>query len=165
MKTMAGAFFDKDRKEPINCRAALKWVLGDENITTSIPGITSYDHLNENVSVAKDLTLTDQEKGQLRLGQTRGGLYCNNCGQCVVTCSRSLPIPEMMRAYMYTFGYGEARRAREMIAGMGVDANPCVGCSTCTVSCKKSFAVRERIEDVARLQTVPPEILSGAEFV
>jgi Fe-S-cluster-containing dehydrogenase component len=52
-----------------------------------------------------------------------------------------------------------------MIAGMGVDANPCVGCSTCTVSCKKGFAVRERIEDVARLQTVPPEILSGAEFV
>jgi predicted aldo/keto reductase-like oxidoreductase len=165
MKTMAGAFFDKDREEPINCRAALKWVLQDENIATSIPGITSFDHLNENLSVATDLTLTDQEKAQLRLGQTQGGLYCNSCGQCRGTCGRTLPIPELMRAYMYTFGYGDARRAREMVLNMGVDANPCVGCSTCTVSCKKSFPVRERIENIARLQSVPAEILSGAEFL
>jgi predicted aldo/keto reductase-like oxidoreductase len=165
MKTMAGAFFDKDRKEPINCRAALKWVLQDENITTSIPGITSYDHLNDNLSVATDLTFTDQERAELRLGQIQGGLYCNNCGQCAGTCGRALPIPEMMRAYMYTFGYGDARRAREMVINMGINANPCSGCSTCTVLCKKNFAVRERIEDVARLQSVPTEILSGADFV
>src|SRR5512143_2833423 len=95
MKTMAGAFFDKDKKEPINCRAALKWVLQDENITTSIPGITSYDQLTENLSVATDLTLTDQEKGELRLGQMQGGLYCNGCSECSGTCSRRLPIPEL----------------------------------------------------------------------
>jgi predicted aldo/keto reductase-like oxidoreductase len=164
MKTMAGAFFDKDRKEPINCRAALKWVLQDENITTAIPGITSFDHLAENLSVGTDLTLTDQEKAELRLGQLQGGLYCNGCSQCVGACDRSLPIPEMMRAYMYTYGYGSARMAKKLLASTGVDTDPCIGCPACTVSCAKGFAVRERIADVARLQSVPGEFLSGAEF-
>jgi predicted aldo/keto reductase-like oxidoreductase len=164
MKTMAGAFFDKDRKEPINCRAALKWVLQDENITTAIPGITSFDHLTENLGVAADLTLTDKEKSELRLGQIQGGLYCNGCSRCVGTCERSLPIPEMMRAYMYAYGYGSARMAKELVARAGINASPCVGCHTCTVSCPKGFAVRERIADVARLQSMPEEFLSGVEF-
>jgi predicted aldo/keto reductase-like oxidoreductase len=165
MKTMAGAFFDKDRKDPINCRAALKWVLRDENVTTSIPGITSFDQLSENLGVASDLTLTDEEKAGLRLGQMQGGLYCNGCSHCVGTCRRSLPIPEMMRAYMYSYGYGSARAAKELVGSAGVDPRPCAGCDACTVSCIKGFDVRERIADVARLHEVPEEFLSGAEYV
>ena len=38
MKTMAGAYLDKERKKPINCKAALKFVLQDEHVTTAIPG-------------------------------------------------------------------------------------------------------------------------------
>jgi len=159
MKTMAGAFFDKDRKEPINCRAALKWVLQDEHVTTSIPGITSFDHLTENLSVASDITLTDQEKGDLRLGQMQGGLYCNGCSRCVGTCKRSLPIPEMMRAYMYAYGYGSAQMAKDLLTREGTDL--CAGCSTCTASCAKGFAIRERMNDIARLRSLPEEFLSG----
>jgi aryl-alcohol dehydrogenase-like predicted oxidoreductase len=47
MKTMAGAFYDRERTKPVNCRAALKWVLQDPNVTTAIPGITTFDHLTE----------------------------------------------------------------------------------------------------------------------
>jgi predicted aldo/keto reductase-like oxidoreductase len=159
MKTMAGAYFDKDRKEPINCRAALKWVLQDEHVTTSIPGITSFDHLAENLSVASDITLTDQEKGDLRLGQMQGGLYCNGCSRCVGTCRRALPIPEMMRAYMYAYGYGSAQMAKELLTREGTDL--CAGCSACTASCVKGFAIRERMNDIARLRTLPEEFLSG----
>ncbi len=163
MKTMAGAFFDKDRKEPINCRAALKWVLQDENITTSIPGITTFDHLSENLTVAADVRLTEAEKAELRLGQMQGGLYCNGCAQCVGTCARSLPIPEIMRAYMYGYGYRNAVMAKDLIGNVGIAANPCTGCQECTASCKKDFPIRERIVDIARLQTLPDHFLAGAE--
>jgi predicted aldo/keto reductase-like oxidoreductase len=70
----------------------------------------------------------------------------------------------MMRAYMYAYGYGSARMAKELVARAGINASPCVGCHTCTVSCPKGFAVRERIADVARLQSMPEEFLSGVEF-
>lgn len=164
MKTMAGAFFDRDRKDPINCRAALKWVLQDENITTSIPGITSYDHLTENLSVATDLTLTEPEKAELRLGQMQGGLYCNGCSQCTGTCARSLPIPEIMRAYMYAYGYRNAFMAKSLIADAHITSNPCLGCPDCTATCAKGFALRERIVDIAGVQSLPDHFLAGAEL-
>ncbi len=164
MKTMAGAFFDRDKKDPINCRAALKWVLQDENVTTTIPGITSYDHLTENLSVATDITLTEPEKAGLRLGQLQGGLYCNGCQECTRTCARSLPIPEIMRAYMYAYGYGNARMAKEAVDAAGIDTDPCAGCRRCTASCAKEFALRDRIADIARLHGVPDRFLAGTEW-
>lgn len=164
MKTMAGAFFDKEKKDPIDCRAALKWVLQDENITTAIPGITSYDHLNENLSVATDVTLTEPEKAGLRLGELQGGLYCNGCQECTRTCTRSLPIPEIMRAYMYAYGYGNARMAKDLVDKVGISTDPCAGCRQCTASCAKAFALRDRIADIARLRSVPDQFLAGAEW-
>ncbi len=62
MKTMAGAFHDKERTKPVNCKAALKWVLQDPNVTTAIPGITTFDQLTENAGVNNDLAMTEDEK-------------------------------------------------------------------------------------------------------
>jgi uncharacterized protein len=164
MKTMAGAFFDKGRTEPINCKAALKWVLRDPNITTAIPGITSFDQLAENASVISDLTLSEEERTSLRLGDLQGGLYCNGCERCVPTCSRALPIPEYMRAYMYTHGYANGTMGRDLLAGLGMPVDPCAGCDDCSAQCVKRFTLRERIADVARLHAVPAEFLSGADL-
>jgi hypothetical protein len=162
MKTMAGAFFDKDRTDPIDCKAALKWVLQDENICTSIPGITAFDTLAQNASVNTDLTLTAEEKASLRLGDAQGGLYCNGCEVCTGSCGRSLPIPELMRGYMYTHGYGNAVMGRDLVTSLGTGVNPCTGCDTCTARCVKGFDIRERIADVSRLAAMPAEFLSGA---
>ena len=41
MKTMAGKFFDRERTQPINTKAALKWALCHPGIATAIPGMTS----------------------------------------------------------------------------------------------------------------------------
>jgi predicted aldo/keto reductase-like oxidoreductase len=160
MKTMAGAFHDREKTQPINCKAALKWVLQDENVTTTIPGITSFDQLAENASVNEDLTLTEQEKADLAIGQSKGGLYCQGCERCVSQCRRSLPIPDLMRAYMYSYGYGEPAMGHELLTGLRVRENPCIGCDSCPVNCAKGFAVAEKIRDITRLNTVPAEFLS-----
>ena len=162
MKTMAGAYFDKDRTDPIDCKAALKWVLQDENIGTSIPGITTFDALAQNAAVNTDLKLTAEETAGLRLEKTQGGLYCNGCEVCTGSCRRSLPIPELMRSYMYTYGYNNAIMGRDLIASLGTGLNPCTGCDTCTAQCVKAFNVRDRIADVSRLAAMPEELLAGA---
>lgn len=162
MKTMAGAFFDKDRTDPIDCRAALKWVLEDENICTSIPGITTFDALAQNAGVNTDTTLTPEEKAGLRLQDAQGGLYCNGCEVCTGSCRIALPIPELMRGYMYTYGYGNAVMGQDVIRSLGTGADPCAGCSTCAAQCVKGFDLRERIADVSRLVSIPEELLSGA---
>jgi uncharacterized protein len=160
MKTMAGGFHDKERKQPVNCKAALKFVLQDENITTAIPGITNFDHLTMNASVNRDLTMTAQEEADLLVGKSEGGLYCQGCEHCVPNCPKGLPIPEIMRAYMYAYGYRDSRQAQDLLISLDVPNNPCAGCTPCSATCAKSFAISERVTDVMRLTTVPEEFIS-----
>jgi len=160
MKTMAGGFHDKDRKQPINCKAALKFVLQDEHVTTAIPGNTNFDQLIMNASINRDLKMTAQEEADLLVSKSEGGLYCQGCEHCVPNCPKGLPIPEIMRAYMYTYGYREPKQAQDLLVSLNIPINPCSDCMQCSATCVKSFAVSERISDVMRLTTVPEEFIS-----
>ena len=160
MKTMAGGFLDKERTKPVNCTAALKWVLQDENVTTAIPGVTTFDMLAENIRVNESLTMTDKEKADLAYAGTEMGLYCQGCEGCAGTCQKGLPIPDMMRAYMYTYGYGSPALGRDLLQALNVQAEPCRDCGACPVVCSKGFNVHEKIADVSRLRNVPEEFLA-----
>ena len=160
MKTMAGGFNDKERKQPINCKAALKFVLQDENITTAIPGNTNFDQLAMNASINRDLKMTAQEEADLVVGKSQGSLYCQGCEHCVPNCPKRLPIPEIMRAYMYTYGYRDSRQAQDLLISLNIPNNPCAGCEHCTVTCAKNFEISKRIKDVMRLTAVPEEFIS-----
>ena len=159
MKTMAGGFHDKERKQPVNCKAALKFVLQDENITTAIPGNTNFDQLTMNISVNSDLKMTDEERADLTIGKSQGGLYCQGCEHCVSGCPKGLPIPDMMRAYMYTYGYRQPEMAHSLLTSLDARTNPCSDCGHCTAVCVKGFNVAERVADVSRLANVPLEFL------
>lgn len=157
MKTMAGAFHDKERTKPVDCRAALKWVLQDANVTTAIPGITTFDQLTENAGVNNDLAMTEDEKSSLLPGKSEGGLYCPGCPGCTDRCTKGLPVPDIMRAYMYTYGYGDARMGQDLLAELRIAGDPCGECAECTVGCPRGFNVSVRVRDIARLTSVPAE--------
>ena len=160
MKTMAGGFHDKERQQPINCKAALKFVLQDEHVTTAIPGNTNFDQLAMNAGINRDLKMTAQEEADLLDGKSQGRLYCQGCEHSVPNCQKGLPIPEIMRAYMYTYGYRDSRQAQDLLLSLNISNNPCAGCAQCSATCTKNFAISERITDVMRLTTVPEEFLS-----
>jgi predicted aldo/keto reductase-like oxidoreductase len=159
MKTMAGGFLDKEKTRPVNCVAALKFVLQDPNLCTTIPGITTFDQLEQNAGVNHDITLTEEERKEIEKASLQGGLYCQGCEQCLPGCPQELPIPDLMRAYMYTYAYQDAGLGREVVAAAGLSNDPCDGCEVCGVRCAKGFPVRDRLRDVARLMNVPPEFL------
>jgi predicted aldo/keto reductase-like oxidoreductase len=160
MKTQAGAYWDKEKQQPINMRAALKWVLNDPSVTTAIPGFTTFDQLKENWSVVSDITLTAEELRDLRLGDQVAGLYCQQCGQCLQGCSKGLPIPDLMRSYMYAYGYRTLGLAHELVGSLDVPENPCGSCAACTVVCAKGFDVADRVRDISRLRAVPGDFFA-----
>jgi predicted aldo/keto reductase-like oxidoreductase len=161
MKTMAGGFSDKDRKQPINCVAALKWVMQDKNICTAIPGIVTFDMMVQNFSIMENLEMTEQEKADLETSKQLAGLFCDGCGQCLPQCKKHLPVNELMRAFMYTYGYRQAEKASVLLDEMAVSANPCGECTGCEVNCIKGFPVQERIADVSRLANVPRDLMAS----
>ncbi len=159
MKTMAGGYYDKARTKRINCKAALKFVLQDENLSTTIPGITSFDQLTENAGVNADITMTEEERDALVARNPEGSLYCQQCRHCVESCRRGMRIPTYMRAFMYTYGYRDLRLAHATLSEAGAEENPCRSCETCTAHCVKGFPLRERIADVQRVRMIPEDLL------
>lgn len=160
MKTMAGGFFDREKTKPVNAKAALKWALQDPHLTTCIPGFTAFDQLQLDTEIMTDLEMTPQEMKELEIAEEVIGMYCQGCSQCLGQCSKGLPIPEIMRSYMYAYGYGEKQKARDTLDEYGVQPDPCRECDDCRVVCAKGFPVAERIADVSRIRTVPYEFLT-----
>jgi predicted aldo/keto reductase-like oxidoreductase len=161
MKTLAGGgFFDKEKTKPINTTAAVKWALSNQDITTVIPGMTDFDQLGLNIKILTDITLTDTEKNDLVTPTAESGLYCNGCSTCTFQCSKKLPVPDLMRAYMYAYGYSSTSMAYSLLKEIGTSDNPCNDCKECSVNCIKNFRIREKIADISRLVNVPSDFLT-----
>jgi len=113
MKTQGGRRYQQRSKTEVNHKAALKWVLNDENVCTTIPGMTSFEQLEQNLKVMSSLALSGKEKGELKTAsKLRGSLFCQNCRSCIPTCPNGVEIPSLMRAYMYAEGYGNFVQAK-----------------------------------------------------
>ena len=160
MKTMAGGFWDKARTQKINTTAAVKWVLSNPNITTSIPGCTAFEDLEANLKTMRDITLTPQELEDLKVKPATTGIFCTGCQHCLANCQKGLRIPDMMRAYMYAYGYKDLSLARKTMDETNAGANPCQGCNVCQVHCKMGFNVAEKIADISRISNVPLDFIS-----
>jgi predicted aldo/keto reductase-like oxidoreductase len=159
MKTQAGAFLDRERKIPVNHRAAIKWVLKDTNVHTVIPGFNNIEQMEMYLSVMSDLELTPGEEADLTAAFGHEGLYCQMCGRCRFTCRQRMDIPSMMRAYMYAYGYRDPARAKSAMRHIAPGGIRCGDCSSCTASCEMGFDIRGRVLDIARVRDIPDDFL------
>jgi uncharacterized protein len=160
MKTLAGGgFLDKERTKPMNTSAALKWALSNPNVHLAIPGMTNFDHLDANLKVLGDIGMTDQEKKDLLAANAEPGLFCPGCSKCITDCPLNLPVPDLMRAYMYAYGYSNPSMAYTLLGELGTGSAPCSNCDTCRVECSRNFNVKEKISDISRLVNVPSDFV------
>ncbi len=160
MKTMAGAYWDSERKDPINTKAALKFALQNENIHTSIPGVTAFHELEDNFEVNRAISLTGEELRDLRLNDQKGGLFCIGCEECLEQCPHGMPIPDFMRTFMYAYGYRDLSLARSTMDSLELCGDTCDNCDACRVTCTQGFNVAGRIKDIDRLRHVPSDFLA-----
>jgi predicted aldo/keto reductase-like oxidoreductase len=160
MKVMAGGFLDAEKLRKVNYKAALKWSLQNENVHTTIPSIINLEQLQENASVLSDITLSPDELEDIDIASKETGLYCNGCRSCEEQCTKNLPIPDLMRSYMYAYGYHYSSKAKEVIASSNITYNPCSDCNQCTVQCVKDFNVAQRIKDVTKVLEIHDDLLA-----
>jgi predicted aldo/keto reductase-like oxidoreductase len=164
MKTITGeSYFNTNIQTPAsNPRAALKWVLQNENIHTAVPGITSFDQLETDLSVMADLTLTPEEKKYLELVRLddKNSLFCQGCGSCLKQCQSAPDIPTLMRCYMYVYGYRDLAAAVRNLESIKDNPIACANCSSCKVKCASGFNIKERVLDIIRLRDFPSEFFA-----
>jgi predicted aldo/keto reductase-like oxidoreductase len=151
MKTQGGRRLQQDPDTEINNQAALKWVLNNEYVCTTIPGMTTFEQLDMNMAVMNDLTLTGQEQRHLQMAASmRGTLFCQNCRSCVPTCPNNVAVPNLMRAYMYAVGYGNFIQARTTIGELPEKKglNVCRECSSCQAFCRRGIDIGSRVNSL-----------------
>jgi aryl-alcohol dehydrogenase-like predicted oxidoreductase len=134
--------------DQLNHTALLKWVLRHPFITTAIPGHTTFEQMEQNVSVARSLDLTDEERSFLegaKVDLVEG--FCALCDTCRGQCARGVDIPTLMRAHMYAYGYGNLELALATCDTVPRQAGltACDECPVCTVRCPRRVDVRGRL--------------------
>lgn len=162
MKTLAGGgFLDREKTKSMNTSAAIKWVLSNPDIHTTIPGMTQFDQLDLNVKLLTDITLTEDDKKDIMIAGNQPGLFCSGCKQCLEACPLKLQVPDLMRAYMYAFGYSNTYQAYSLLKELDYGSDPCKNCNgSCKVICSKGFNVKEKIADISRLVDVPADFIA-----
>jgi len=149
----------EEGEKPVNPSASLKWILQDTNVHATVPGFSNFEEMRVDLSVMEDLTLTEAEKQDLKKGASVSGAYCQGCGQCMQQCRAELPIPDLMRAYMYAYSYRQPTLAQHLIASLDIPRNVCQGCFSCPVDCLNEWNVEEKIRDIIRLRDGPSGFL------
>ena len=159
MKTQAGGTVRPDSKLPkelpIESQAALlKWVLNDDFIATAIPGFSTYEHLEQDFSVVRNLAYTDAEKNFLaNKAFVAQAEFCQQCGQCREDCPERVDIPALMRSHMYAVQYRNVSMARHLLAtsevGRGLDA--CRSCDSCQAGCRNTVQIARKISQLKEL--------------
>ncbi len=160
MKSMGGNRGGAYASTQIDARACIKWVLQDPSVATVICGFTTFDQMTLDLAVLKDLTLTASEREQLRKASLAAGLYCQGCGACVGQCAQALPIPDLMRAHMYLYGYRNLVAAQDLVLSLALPNTVCGDCGACPVACTNRWNVSERVRDVIRLRDVPTSFIA-----
>ncbi len=159
MKSMTGGTADADGKKKIDAGACLKWVWQNENITTIIPGFSNYDELDQCIAAANDPKMNAKDKEYIAGLCNEELMYCVNCEKCVADCVEHLPIPDMMRAYMYNYGYKQPVLSKETLMELALSDKMCTSCGTCSVTCTEGFDVQKKIASISKLINVPDEFL------
>lgn len=155
MKPLAGGYLDEERNKPVDVKAALKWILQNKNVTTIIPGCTTFEQLETDLSVMDDITFTEKDKQTLELGSSDNSIYCQGCETCLKQCPQGLPIPDLMRAYMYAYAYRNYWEARELLSTLNIKPHSCHDCYACQVRCAKGFDIKQKLAEVVSLKAVP----------
>lgn len=155
MKVMAGGSRKVKSSDPLAPKlkrggamfAALKWVLRNPHVHTTIPSMTDMEQLEENLKAMAEPFTASDAKLLARQLELISPLYCRMCGECEGNCAQGLPVAAILRYLTYAEGYGQFPLGRERYRELpaAVSAVRCKQCPSCTVTCPFGVKVASRL--------------------
>ncbi|MFQ5427167.1 MAG: aldo/keto reductase, partial [Gaiellales bacterium] len=160
MKTLKGAkhhgLTDFSEHADSYSQAALKWVLGNPEVSCAVISFFQPQHVDEYLYASgKGVTLADvgalEEYDRQILGS-----YCSpHCGACLDSCPEGLPIHDVLRHRMYFEDYGWEKEGMRLYAQLGANASACTGCrAPCLGVCPAGIPIQERMQGAHELLTL-----------
>lgn len=145
MKPLAGGAIS-------NGDIALRYIMSEDLVTVTIPGMDSADQVRNNVQSvfhAGRLTETDNKEIE-KIRADLGNDFCRRCGYCK-PCPQGIDIPGMFLFEGYASRYGLKDWAKARYSSLEVNASDCVECGLCESKCPYELPIREKLKKVVEV--------------
>ena len=135
---------------------ALQWLWNQPEVSVALSGMSTMDHVTENVAsaaasgvntlTAEELALVDQVREKYR---ELCPIPCTKCGYCM-PCPNGVDIPRNFEIYNEGVMYDKPDQARQSYKWLSEDkrASACIQCRECEEKCPQSIPISEWMPSV-----------------
>lgn len=127
--------------------AAVKWVLMNPMISTTVPFAKNIAELEMNFrAMTEPYTLQDEKMLYARNEEIRPD-YCRMCYECKGQCPNGVPVTDELRYLAYHDFGGDFHQARDNFMRLpeALRSVHCSDCSACAIRCPNGVDVRSRL--------------------
>lgn len=131
-------------------QALIKWVLNDPNVDTTIPGISNFEELKEDMVLMSMKMSFDDSDTLRRYGEAVKPNYCQGvagCTGCVGQCPNGVKVNDINRCLAYAHSYGNYDTAIENYINLPAKNTlaACENCSECQVKCINGLDIKNNL--------------------
>jgi predicted aldo/keto reductase-like oxidoreductase len=135
---------------------ALRFVLGNQNVSCALSGMSTMEMVEENTKVAsmeEPISKEDWSKVNTMLEETKrlADLYCTGCDYCM-PCTKGIKISKVFSLMNYHKVYGLTEYAKNEFKNLGKNdsygSSPadCIECGACEGRCPQKIKIREQLK-------------------
>lgn len=143
---------------------ALRFVLGNPNVSVALSGMEGYEMVDQNAAVASletPMTAGDWQKIAQSMEDLKkfSELYCTGCNYCQ-PCPKGINIPEIFKQYTLHNVYGLTDAAKRGFADYrdgdpkGALSADCIDCGACEKKCPQKLEIRSLLKKVESVLNV-----------
>ncbi|MFP4145996.1 MAG: aldo/keto reductase [Phycisphaeraceae bacterium] len=137
---------------------ALRFVLSNPSVTVALSGMSTMEHVEENLAAASDeVSLSPEDRAiiarHLERLESMAELYCTGCEYCM-PCPVEVDIAGIFKNYNLAKVYGLTEAARERyenIRRRGRSAEECVHCGECLDQCPQNIDIPSQLDQADEL--------------
>lgn len=134
-------------------QAALRFVASHREITVTLAGCTTKEHIDDAVKAVEGLE--EKPAGEIIKQYKDKGIslndLCTGCAYCK-ECPKEIPIPKYMDAYNQMILTGEKESIQDRLKNhWGIEpdgAGECIACGRCEKECTQHLPITERLKEI-----------------
>lgn len=131
---------------------ALRFVLGNPNVSCALSGMTNIEMVDQNTAVGDEeipMTEEDHKKAIVMMEEIKkfSDLYCTGCEYCM-PCPQEIKIPSLFNSWTYYNVYGLKDHGRHMYSRLEKNAEVCVECGQCKTKCPQHIDIPQKIKEI-----------------